>query len=107
MCARRQRNWNGAGDSYDRLGDASGRMTTDISEKGLERLICAALTGSPCDTPRSDAKHKRPSSYGAGWICGDSQDYDREYYVDLAHLSAFLQATQPDVTDSLNLDQDR
>jgi type I restriction enzyme R subunit len=24
-------------------------MTTDTSERGLERLICAALTGSPCD----------------------------------------------------------
>ena len=24
-------------------------MTTDTSEKGLERLICAALTGAPCD----------------------------------------------------------
>lgn len=25
------------------------KMTTDTSERGLERLICAALTGSPCD----------------------------------------------------------
>ena len=81
-------------------------MTTDISEKGLERLICTALTGSPCDTPRPDAKHEQPSSNGAGWICGDSQDYDREYCVDLAQLSAFLQATQPDVADSLSLGQD-
>ena len=24
-------------------------MTTDTSEKGLERLICVALTGLPCD----------------------------------------------------------
>jgi len=24
-------------------------MTTDTSERGLERLICAALTGAPCD----------------------------------------------------------
>ena len=27
-------------------------MTTDTSEKGLERLICAALTGAPCDPPQ-------------------------------------------------------
>ncbi len=81
-------------------------MTTDISEKGLERLICTALTGSPCDTPRPDAKHERPSSNGVGWICGGPKDYDREHCVDLAHLSAFLQATQPDVADSLNLGQD-
>lgn len=25
-------------------------MTTDTSERGLERLICTALTGLPCDT---------------------------------------------------------
>lgn len=24
-------------------------MTTDTTERGLERLICTALTGSPCD----------------------------------------------------------
>lgn len=24
-------------------------MTTDTSERGLERLICHALTGAPCD----------------------------------------------------------
>ena len=26
-------------------------MTTDTSEKGLERLICKTLTGHPCDPP--------------------------------------------------------
>jgi len=24
-------------------------MTTDTSERGLERLICTAMTGDPCD----------------------------------------------------------
>ena len=24
-------------------------MTTDTSERGLERLICTALAGTPCD----------------------------------------------------------
>ena len=24
-------------------------MTTDLTERGLERLICEALTGDPCD----------------------------------------------------------
>ena len=24
-------------------------MTTDTTERGLERLICTALTGAPCD----------------------------------------------------------
>ena len=52
-------------------------MTTDTSEKGLERLICAALTGAPCDPPQGGMR-ERPAGYGAGWIC-DSQDCDREY----------------------------
>ena len=71
-------------------------MTTDTSEKGLERLICTALTGADCDPPQGGMVRERPSTYGAGWICGDPQDYDREYCVDLAQLSAFLHATQPD-----------
>ena len=81
-------------------------MTTDTSEKGLERLICTALTGAACDPPQGSMVHERPSSYGAGWICGDSQDYDREYCVDLAQLSAFLRATQPVSAESLDLGQD-
>ena len=81
-------------------------MTTDTSEKGLERLICAALTGAPCDPSQGGAVRERPSSYGAGWICGDPQDYDREYCVDLGQLSAFLQETQPTAAESLGLGQD-
>ena len=81
-------------------------MTTDTSEKGLERLICTALTGAACDSPQGGAIAERPSSYGAGWICGDPQDYDREYCVDLAQLSAFLRDTQPDAAESLGLDED-
>ena len=81
-------------------------MTTDTSEKGLERLICAALTGAACDPPQGGAIAERPSAYGAGWICGDPQDYDREFCVDLAQLSAFLHETQPDAAKSLDLGQD-
>ena len=81
-------------------------MTTDTSEKGLERLICAALTGADCDSPQGGMVRERPSSYGAGWICSDPQDYDREYCVDLAQLSAFLHATQPVAAESLDLGQD-
>ena len=54
-------------------------MTTDTSEKGLERLICKALTGADCAPSQIGMVHERPSSYGAGWTCGDPQDYDREY----------------------------
>ena len=81
-------------------------MTTDISEKGLERLICTALTGANCDPPQGGLVRERPSTYGAGWICGDPQDYDREYCVDLVQFSAFLHATQPVAAESLDLGQD-
>ena len=81
-------------------------MTTDTSERGLERLICEALTGAACDPPQVGMIHELLSSYGAGWICGDPQDYDREYCVDLAKLSAFLKETQPTSADSLGLDED-
>ncbi len=83
-------------------------MTTDTSERGLERLICTALTGAACDpgTVKADAVHERPAAYGAGWICGAPEDYDREYCVDLAQLSAFLRDTQPDAADALDLGQD-
>ena len=81
---------------------------SDTSERGLERLICTALTGAPCD-PGAPANtvQERPATYAAGWICGAAEDYDREYCVDLAQLSAFLRATQPDVCEALDLGQDR
>ena len=81
-------------------------MTTDTSEKGLERLICEALTGAACDPPQKGMIAERPSSYGSGWICGDTQDYDREFCLDLAQISAFLQATQPVAAESLDLGAD-
>ena len=82
------------------------RTTTDTSERGLERLICTALTGAPCDPPDGSALQERPASYNAGWICGQPHDYDREYCVDLVQLAAFLQATQPDAAESFDLDTD-
>ena len=81
-------------------------MTTDTTEKGLESLICASLTGTDRDPAQDGRVRERPSSYGAGWIQGDPQDYDREYCVDLVQLSAFLRETQTRVAESLDLDQD-
>jgi len=83
-------------------------MTTDTSERGLERLICTALSGSACDpgTVTPDAVHEGPATYGVGWLCGRPEDYDREYCVDLAQFSAFLRETQPEVADALDLGQD-
>ncbi len=84
-------------------------MTTDTSERGLERLICTALTGEAGDPgtalPASQVR-ERPATYGAGWIGGRAEDYEREYCVDLAQLAAFLRETQPDVAAALALGED-
>jgi type I restriction enzyme R subunit len=82
-------------------------MTTDTSERGLERLICTALTGAPCEPGvPANMVQQRPATYAAGWICGAAENYDREYCVDLAQLSAFLLETQPEVCEALDLGQD-
>ncbi len=81
-------------------------MTTDTSEKGLERRICEVLTGGPCEVALGDGVGERPGSYGVGWVCGDPQDYDRGYCVDLVQLAAFLRATQPEVAEGLDLGND-
>ena len=103
-------------------------MPTDTSERGLERLICAAMTGSPCEpggrdsdhadsggdttTFPSEAREPQPTyhaeaphgqSQGTGWACGDPRDYDREHCVDMAQLAAFLSHTQPKTAEVLAL----
>jgi len=81
---------------------------TDTSERGLERLICKALTGSACDSGAvsGDAVGERPAAYNAGWICGAPDAYDREHCVDLVQLSAFLRKTQPEAAEALDLGSD-
>ena len=87
-------------------------MTTDTSEKGLERLICTALTGHPCDPASVSSGQPTPSGIpgdargGCGWIGGSPGDYEREYCVDLVQLAAFLQTTQPKATEALDLGVD-
>ena len=81
-------------------------MTTDTTERGLERLICTALTGTACDPAQGGVAQEPRTGHGAGWVCGDPRDYDREYCVDLAQLSDFLHATQPDEAKSLDLAHD-
>ena len=82
-------------------------MTTDTSERGLERLICTALAGYPCDPPKEARPAEAPTGYGgAGWSGGNTYDYDREFCVDLVQLAAFLDVTQPDVAQSLALYDD-
>ena len=62
-------------------------MATDTTEKGLEALITNSLISS-------------------GWLPGDPKDYIPAHCVDLDHLSAFLQATQPETAAALSLDTD-
>lgn len=83
-------------------------MTTDTSERGLERLICASLTGAPCEPGSEEPLRvaQRPASYSAGWVCSDPKHYDREYCVDLFQLGVFLKTTQPEVDETLSLDED-
>ena len=82
-------------------------MPTDTSERGLERLICTALAGHPCEPPAAGTVAEPPTGYGGvGWSGGNFHDYDREYCVDLVQLSAFLHATQPKAAASLGLSED-
>ena len=63
-------------------------MKTDTSEKGLEALIVAHLTGD------------------GGWIAGKSGDFDRSYAVDLSQLAEFIGATQAELAEALDLRKD-
>ncbi len=63
-------------------------MKTDTSEKGLEALIVEHLSGD------------------GGWIAGKSGDFDRSYAVDLSQLAAFIDMTQPELAEALDLRKD-
>ena len=82
-------------------------MSTDTSETGLERLICTALAGDPCDPSTEKTVREPGAGYGGvGWSAGNQHDYNREYCVDHVQLEAFLRTTQPDVAELLPLSED-
>ena len=82
-------------------------MTTDTSERGLERLICTALAGHPCEPPASGTVAEPPAGYGGvGWSSSNPHDYDRESCVDVVQLRAFLRVTQRETADTLALHED-
>lgn len=87
-------------------------MPSDLSEKGLETLICRSLTGNDCLPKHSATEIEYPSlepipTYGgSGWQSGYPTDYDREYCVDLTQLTLFLSETQPKLVDALALYED-
>ncbi len=75
------------------IGD---RMTTDLSEKGLESLIMCHMTGSDGLTVSRNRVAQPPPPYGGtGYTAGSPQDFDRAHAIDVAQLFAFLQTTQP------------
>jgi type I restriction enzyme R subunit len=78
---------------------------TDTSEKELERLIVATLTGeTPVETEQDGVVQEPSALYGGGgYALGDWRDFDRDHAVDLRKLLAFLQATQPRVVEQLGL----
>ena len=80
-------------------------MTTDTSERGLERLICTILAGHPCDPPAPGSQPYMGHG-GLGWTAGDPADYDRGHCLDLAQLTDFLRFTQPEAARALRLGDD-
>jgi type I restriction enzyme R subunit len=79
--------------------------TSDTSEKGLEALIVAGLTGQTSRGKAAGERVREPEApySGAGYVEGDTADYDREHAVDLVKLLDFLNATQPKAMDLLRL----
>ena len=81
-------------------------MTTDTSERGLERLICTALTGHACDLAKDgEVAAARPGPDG-GWSGGNPHEYDREFCIDRVQFATFLHDTQPEAAEALALDED-
>ncbi len=82
-------------------------MTTDTSEKGLEALIVADMTGRAAP-PATDGLAEEPEPFIGlhNWRLGDPKTYDRAWTVDLAQLRAFVAATQPPLLGAFDLDND-
>lgn len=81
-------------------------MNSDTSEKALESLIVAAMTGFSTSTLAFQGTSDTHECWGGtGWIPGKAEDYDREYAVDLVQLRTFLESTQSCI-ESLDLAND-
>lgn len=86
-------------------------MKTDTSEKGLEVLIVADMTGRRIEdsgAPAGGGFAEEPEPFVGlhNWLLGDPKDYDRTWTADLVRLRAFVAATQPPLLAALDLDQD-
>lgn len=79
---------------------------SDTSEKGLESLIVASLTGLDQAPDGGAAENPQPFVGLHNYVLGDPHDYDRECAVDLNQLTAFLKASQPLKAKALDLGND-
>jgi len=90
---------------------------TDTSEKALEALIVAELTGhTGNDTSymgevrdyasQGESDERSIARAGGAYVEGSPDDYDREHAADTAKLLDFLNRTQPEVVESLSLADD-
>ena len=83
-------------------------MNTDTTEKGLEALIVAQMTGQPValSQPVGFTEDPEPFAGLSSWLRGDPDEYDRGWAVDLVQLRAFIAATQPPLVAALGIDSD-
>ena len=105
--------WSGAkrGMFYQApTANARSLVFTDTTERVLEERVVRLLTEVPGAGPETAAEddtiRERAAAYAAGWLAGDPINYDRANCADLRQLSAFLNATQPEVASALSLDDD-
>jgi type I restriction enzyme R subunit len=82
-------------------------MTTDTSEKGLEALIVADLTGRH-EGPHGGGFSEAPEPFVGlhNWLLGNPADYDRGWTIDLVQFRAFVAATQPKLIEAFDLAND-
>ncbi|CAN5762280.1 hypothetical protein BH23CHL4_BH23CHL4_26260 [soil metagenome] len=90
---------------------------TDVSEKGLEALIVTHLTGAAGEEGNHgelplpgggvrEGLNPEEAYRAGGYVKGEPEDYDRIHVLDLAKLLAFLKATQPDVVEAFDLENE-
>ncbi len=78
---------------------------TDTREQALEQLIVNRLTGNAEQRPATDgAIGEESGAYASGqYVLGRAADYNRDVALDVVQLLAFLQATQPEAVETLEL----
>jgi type I restriction enzyme R subunit len=79
---------------------------TDTSERWFEARIVRGLTGIPQHEYSHETKDSAFVANACGYVQGQPQDYNRDVALDVSKLLAFLQATQPEAVETLNLAAD-